>query len=229
MSNTEDTRFQKRDEQIERFLRGEMTVEEEARFREELKSNAELREHARAISALLKGIQEKGKQHDKEVIDEVIAGKRPNNIRRLVLWGSSIAAAFVLYFGYSYHAENVRYAQVNEMLTPFYEHYDIDELSRGETDSVTIAHLYSLFNRIAEERDMMDIIAELEPIYQSLDSDFTYAPYANDVMWNLALAYIIAGEKEKATTVLEAIVFNSEEAPIADRARALIEALEGRN
>ena len=216
------------DEQIERFLRGEMTVEEEARFREELKSNAELREHARAISALLKGIQEKGKQHDKEVIDEVIAGKRPNNIRRLVLWGSSIAAALVLYFGYSYHAENVRYAQVNEMLTPFYEHYDIDELSRGETDSVTIAHLYSLFNRIAEERDMMDIIAELEPIYQSLDSDFTYAPYANDVAWNLALAYVKAGEEDKAKAILHDLRSSNLGYPIAEKAEELMEALSSR-
>lgn len=228
MSNTEDTRFQEMDEQIERFLRGEMTVEEEARFREELKSNAELREHARAISALLKGIQEKGKQHDKEVIDEVIAGKRPNNIRRLVLWGSSIAAALVLYFGYSYHAENVRYAQVNEMLTPFYEHYDIDELSRGETDSVTIAHLYSLFNRIAEERDMMDIIAELEPIYQSLDSDFTYAPYANDVAWNLALAYVKAGEEDKAKAILHDLRSSNLGYPIAEKAEELMEALSSR-
>lgn len=203
MSNTEDTQFQEMDERIERFLRGEMTMEEEARFREELKSNPDFREHARAISALLKGIRAEGEQHDQEIISEVTTNKRPNNIRRITLWIASTAAVLALYFGYSYHAENVRYAHVNEMLTPYYMHYDIDALSRGETDSVAITHLYTLFNRIPEEKDMTDIIAELEPIYQSLDSEYTYYPYANDIAWNLALAYIKTGEKDKSISILE--------------------------
>ena len=86
MSNIEDTKFQETDERIERFLRGQMTTEEEANFREDLKSDAELREHARAISALLKGLQEKGRQQDQEIIDEVTAQKKPSNIRRLIIW-----------------------------------------------------------------------------------------------------------------------------------------------
>ena len=61
MSNTEETKFYELDERIERFLRGEMSTEEEARFREELKSDPELRDHARAVTALLKGLQEKVK------------------------------------------------------------------------------------------------------------------------------------------------------------------------
>ena len=203
MSNTEEIKFNEMDERIERFLRGEMSAEEEARFREELKSDTELRDHARAVTALLKGLQEKGKQHDQEIINEATAQKPRNNIRRLVMWTLSAAAVVALYFGYSYHAENVRYAHVNEMLTPYYMHYDIDALSRGETDSVAITHLYTLFNRIPEEKDMTDIIAELEPIYQSLDSEYTYYPYANDIAWNLALAYIKTGEKDKSISILE--------------------------
>lgn len=225
MSNTADTQFQEMDERIERFLRGEMTLEEEARFREELKTNSELREHARAISALLKGIQAEGTQHDQEIISEVTTNKHPNNIRRIALWIASAAAVLGLYFGYSYHAENVRLAQVNEKLTPYYVHYDIDALSRGETDSVTIAHLYSLFNRIPEETDMTDIIAELEPIYQSLDSDYTYYPYSNDVAWNLSLAYVKAGEKVKAIVILNDLYTSNPDSPIAEKAEKLLKIL----
>ena len=112
------------------------------------------------------------------------------------------------------------------MLSPYYVQYDLDELSRGETDSVTISHLYTLFNRISEEKDMKEIIAELEPIYESLDSDFTYYPYANDITWNLALAYVKAGNKEKAISVLETIVRENEDSPIAAKAKALIQTLE---
>lgn len=226
MSNTGEVKFNEIYERIERFLRGQMTTEEETSFREDLKSDSELREHARAISALLKGIQEKGKRHDQAIIDEVSEYKSSSNIRRLTLWISSIAAGIILVFGYHFYAENARYARVNGMLSPYYVQYELNELSRGETDSITIAHLYTIFNRIPEEKNMKDIIAELEPIYKSLDSDFTYYPYANDIAWNLALAYVKAGDKEKAVAVLNTIVHDNADSPIAAKAKALIKTLD---
>lgn len=228
MSNIADTSIQEMDERIELFLRGEMSIEEEARFREELKTNSELREHARVISTLLKGLHEQGRLHDQEIIDEVKTRQRPNNIRRLALWVGSIAAALVLYLGYSYHAEYSEYARINEMLSPYYTYYDVDDLSRGDVDYASLAHLYSLFNRIPEEKDMTDIIAELEPIYQSLKSDYTYYPYANDVAWNLALAYVKAGEEDKAKAILHDLRSSNLGYPIADKAEELMEALNSR-
>ena len=225
MSNIEDTKFQETDERIECFLRGQMATEEEASFREDLKSDSELREHARAISALLKGLQEKGRQQDQEIIDEVTAQKQPSNIRRLIIWTSSIAAAIILIFGYNFYAENSRYARVNSMLSPYYVQYDLNELSRGETDSATISHLYALFNRIPEEKDMKEIIAELEPIYESLDSDFTYYPYANDIAWNLALAYVKAGQLDKSIAILDKLKADNTESPIYNKADELIKEL----
>ena len=225
MSNIEDTRFQETDERIERFLRGQMTTEEEASFREDLKSDSELREHARAISALLKGLQEKGRQQDQEIIDEVTAQKNPSNIRRLIIWTSSIAAAIILIFGYNFYSENSRYSRVNAMLSPYYVQYDLDELSRGETDSATISHLYTLFNRIPEEKDVKEIIAELEPIYESLDSDFTYYPYANDIAWNLALAYVKAGQIDKSIAILDKLKADNTESQIYNKADELIKKL----
>ncbi len=222
MSNTEEIKFNEMDERIERFLRGEMSAEEEARFREELKSDTELRDHARAVTALLKGLQEKGKQHDQEIINEVTAQKPRNNIRRLVMWTLSAAAVVALYFGYSYHAENLRYERVNEMLTPYYVRYDIDELSRGETDSATVAHLYTLFNRIPKEKDMTNIITELEPIYASINDDFTYYPYANDIAWNLALAYVKDGKTNQAKDILHELIQTNGNNVIAERAKEIL-------
>lgn len=226
MSNTEETKFYEMDDRIERFLRGEMTAEEEACFREDLKTNSELREHARVVSALLKGVQEKGRQHDQEILREVSAHKKSGNLRRLILWTSSIAAALVLVVGVSVYIERMRYEQTDELLSPYYTHYDVSSLSRGETDSVAIVHLYTLFNRIPEEKDMSDIIAELEPIYASIDDDFTYYPYANDIAWNLALAYVKTGEEEKATFLLEGIINDNQGTSIAQKASKLINKLQ---
>lgn len=228
MSNSEEIKFNEMDERIERFLRGEMSPEEEVRFREELKTDTDLREHARAISALLKGIQEKGHQHDQGIINEVTSKKPRNNFRRFVLWTLSAAAVIALYFGYNYHAENVRYERVNEMLTPYYVHYDLDALSRGETDSVTISHLYTLFNRIPEEKDMTEIIAELEPIYESLDSDYTYYPYANDIAWNLALAYVKDGKNERAKVILQELAQSTEGQLIYKTIKTLLDEITDR-
>ena len=222
MSNTDEIKFNEMDEQIERFLRGQMTPEEEAQLHEDMKNDPDLREHALAVSALVKGLQDKGKQHDQEIINEVRAQKKPSNLRRLIIWSSSIAAALVLVIGYNFYAENARYARVNEMLSPYYEHYDPASLSRGEADSVTITQLYTLFNRIPEEKDMKEIIAELEPIYASLESDFTYYPYANDIAWNLALAYVKAGEREKAGTILQELITDNPNTPISLKAQELL-------
>ena len=246
MSNTDEIKFNEMDERIERFLRGQMTPEEEAQLHEDMKNDPDLREHALAVSELVKGIrlnefvsdysvirsvqkqsEEPLKRCGMEITDDAESTppeepKKPSNLRRLIIWSSSIAAALVLVIGYNFYVENARYARVNEMLSPYYEHYDAASLSRGDADSITINQLYTLFNRIPEEKDMKDIIAELEPIYASLDTDFTYYSCANDIAWNLALAYVKAGEKEKAGTILQELITDNPNTPISLKAQELL-------
>lgn len=249
MNNTDEIKFNEMDERIERFLRGQMTPEEETQFHEDINNNPDLREHTLVVSSLIKGLRFSEFISDYSVIRSVqkqseeplrhcgmeIADdeeetppeepKKPNNLRRLIIWSSSIAAALALVIGYNFYAESARYAQVNEMLSPYYEHYDPTSLSRGDADSVTIAHLYTLFNRIQEEKDMKGIIAELEPIYASLGTDFTYYPYSNDIAWNLALAYVKAGEKEKAKTLLDKLKDDNIGTPIEEKINLLLSTL----
>ena len=245
-NNTDEIKFNEMDERIERFLRGQMTPEEETQFHEDINNNPDLREHALVVSSLIKGLRFSEFISDYSVIRSVqkqseeplrhcgmeIADdeeetppeepKKPNNLRRLIIWSSSIAAALALVIGYNFYAESARYAQVNEMLSPYYEHYDPTSLSRGDADSVTIAHLYTLFNRIQDEKDMKDIIAELEHIYASLDDDFTYYPYANDIAWNLALAYVKDNQTDKAISILRKIHTDNPGTPISDKAELLL-------
>ena len=73
---------------------------------------------------------------------------------------------------------------------------------------------------------MSDIIKELEPIYVSLDSDFTYNAYANDIAWNLALAYIKDDQTNKAIPILEKLVEDNPDAPIAFKAQNVIKEIK---
>ena len=71
-----------------------------------------------------------------------------------------------------------------------------------------------------------DIIEELEPIYLNLDSDFTYSAYANDIAWNLALAYIKDDQIEKAIPILEKLETDNPDMPIAVKAQKILKEIK---
>ena len=102
----------------------------------------------------------------------------------------------------------------------------MSDISRGDVDSITITHLYGLFSQIQENRSISDIIKELEPIYTSFDKDFTYNAYANDIAWNLALAYVKDDQIDKAITILQKLKDDNPETPIYNKADELIKKLQ---
>jgi hypothetical protein len=203
------------DERIEAFLRGTMTAEEEDAFKQEVKSNPELRNRAMAMTAMLKGlrVQNSAREH------AIIKKNTKDRLRPALGWACSIAAVFALFFGYQ---TDKRYHQLSEVIAPYYASYDADDISRGDTDPATVIHLYDLFNQIQKQRYVSNVIKELEPIYTSLDADFTYAPYANDIAWNLALAYIKNDQADKAIPVLEKLIADNPDMPIAAKAEKLL-------
>ena len=141
-----------------------------------------------------------------------------------MLLSCSIAALFVIFFGVY---KEKRYQDLSAIVSPHYSEYNMSEYSRGDDiDSVTVAHLYTLFNNIKEQRNVNDIIEELEPIYASLDSDFTYSAYANDIALNLALAYIKNDQIDKAISILEKLKEDNPETPIAAKANELLKKLQ---
>lgn len=198
------------DDRIDAFVRGEMTEDEEATFKQEIKADPELRAHVLATVSLIKGIREQNAKKEKELIQQ----NTKNSVRTLVWWATSIAAVFAIFFGYSI---DKRHQELTNLVSPYYMQYDVKELSRGDTDSTLVYHLYSLFN----ERNADKTIKELESIYGSLDTDETYYLYANDIAWNLALAYIKNDQIDKAIPVLEKLEKDNPDTPIAAKAKEL--------
>ena len=198
------------DDRIDAFVRGEMTEDEEATFKQEIKADPELRAHVLATVSLIKGIREQNAKKEKELIQQ----NTKNSVRTLVWWATSIAAVFAIFFGYSI---DKRHQELTNLVSPYYMQYDVKELSRGDTDSTLVYHLYSLFN----ERNADKTIKELESIYGSLDTDETYYLYANDIAWNLALAYIKNDQISKAIPVLEKLEKDNPDTPIAAKAKEL--------
>lgn len=220
MDKNDDILMDGIDERIEAFLRGEMSTEEEAVFKQEIRQNPELRNRAMAMTSLIKGLRNQNSAKEAAIIKENTVKSR---VRPLLYWACSVAAVFAIVFGvYKDH----RYRMLDATVSPYYTEYDMSDVSRGDLDSATIAHLYDLFTQIQENRSVSDIIKELEPIYNSLDNNFTYNAYANDIAWNLALAYVKDDQIDESITILQKIKADNPDIPIYNKADELIKKLQ---
>ena len=222
MDKNNDILMQAIDNRIDAYIRGTMTDEEEAAFKAEIKADPELRNHVLATVSLIKGIREQEATKEKMLIPEPADRIEDSKVRKLLWWATSIAAVFAIFFGYQ---KDKRFNELSDMVSPYYAEYNINEYARGDVNSATVAHLYTLFNSIQNERNMSNYIKELEPIYANLEHDFTYSAYSNDIAWNLAVAYIKDDQINKAIQILDKLINDNPDTPIAIKAQELLNKL----
>ena len=113
-------------ERIERFLRDQMSEEENAAFVSDLQSDPALREQAQIMALLIKGMKDERKEQERVEVDTLPAAAKPvpastnNNsgiFTKLLFWACAMAALFVLVFqlvkpSYSYMDSQVSEAAV---------------------------------------------------------------------------------------------------------------------
>lgn len=219
MDKNNDILQQAIDDRIDAFIRGMMTEEEETAFKQEIQTDPELRAHVLATVSLIKGIRMQNAEKERTLIQP----QQKNKVRTLLWWATSIAAVFAIFFGYS---KDKRYNELSALVSPYYTEYSMDDYARGDIDSTKVANLYTLFNNIQNQRHVSNIIAELEPIYTSLEHDFTYSAYANDIALNLALAYIKDDQADKAIPILEKLEKDNPDTPIAAKAQKILKEIK---
>lgn len=215
MDKYNDIQQQAIEERIDAFVRGAMTEAEEQAFKQEIKADSELRAQVLATVSMIKSIRSQEAAKEKMLI----SNNTKERLRTLVAWACSIAAVIALFFGYQ---KDKRFNELSALVSPYYSEYNMDENARGDLDSASVAHLYTLFNNIKVQRNVSTIIAELEPIYSKIDSDFTYSAYANDIAMNLALAYIKNDQKDKAIPILKKLAEDNPDTPIEAKALELL-------
>ena len=218
MDKNNDIIQQAIDDRIDAFIRGMMTEEEEAAFKKEIQADPDLRAHVLATVSLIKGIRMQNAEKERTLIQP----QHNNKVRTLLWWATSIAAVIAIFFGYS---KDKRYNELSALVSPYYTEYSMDEYARGDIDSAKIVNLYTLFNNIQKQRHVSNIIAELEPIYTSIEHDITYSAYANDIALNLALAYIKDNQADKAIPILEKLEKDNPDTPIAAKALEILKKL----
>lgn len=209
-------------ERIERYIREQMTPEENEAFLNDLRSDNELREEAQMMALLIKEMKEEQTRQDEAMTQAVLSAKKKAQTVKMVRWTLSIAAMFILIFG-AVTLWN-RQSDTDALFNQYYSVYEVS-LSRGGDDEAIEKELAELYNKVGTEKDVAPVIARLQTIYDNIQSnneDYAdYGYYESDIAWYLALAYLKDKNVNKAKELLEPLAKNGEE-----QAEKLLKAIE---
>jgi len=200
-------------ERIERYLREQMTPEENEAFLNDLRRDKELREEAQMMALLIKDMKEEQAKQDETIKQEILTSKGGSAAKtiQLVKWIGSIAAMFILLFGANQWYTSYK---IDKVYDAYYTPYDAS-LARGGDDETIKQELAKLYNKVGTEKNLTSVITRLQTIYDGIQSasddyaDYTY--YENDIAWYLALAYIKDHNLEKAKELLKPLADNGDE------------------
>ena len=199
-------------ERIERYIREQMTPEENEAFLNDLRNDRELREEAQMMALLIKEMKEEQARQDDALTKAILSAKKKAPIVKIVKWGLSIAAMFILIFG-----ATTLWTKQSDTDALFNQYYSVYETSpsRGDDDKAIEKELAELYNMVGTEKDVTPVIARLQTIYDNIQSnneDYAdYSYYENDIAWYLALAYIKDNNLDKAKELLKPLAENGDE------------------
>ena len=198
------------DERISRFLQGKMDTDEEAAFMEEMKNNDDLRNQAIAQARLVKGMKQVDeelkdafRQADEQTIKRIAkeasetSDSKKSSTRWLAIAASVVFIVFVGFKSYDYY-------DTTSLGKKFANTFPTSTIIRGEANADVDTELTTLFNNVAEGKDLDNTTSRLKTLWelskQDTYNDYTaYAPY---IGWNLAIGYLEDYEKTKAKDVL---------------------------
>ena len=221
------------DMRLELFLKNKMTEEEGKAFLSELQSDPELRVRAQTMAAAIKNMKELKYEYGQRVASKIecLSEREYRKIAKLPQKASiislhsfvrmGIAACFVgiISFGaYRYYLYNETIALGNS----YYSEVPTELVVRG-TDNVS-QQLSQLFTNVKNNKDLDNTILDLEDKFSlAISDEFNeYINYMNDIGWNLAIAYLKDGDREKAVKTLELLISHSESDVIIEKCKKLI-------
>jgi hypothetical protein len=123
---------------------------------------------------------------------------------------AACAVGFVSFGAYRYHEYNQTVSLGNSQYIAYVS--DLSEMNNvrgivGTSDDAIREELVMLFTNVAEGMEIKYTIEKLESLYvKSNIEDSPYNEFQDDISWNLAIAYLKNGEREKPIPILEDMV-----------------------
>ena len=223
------------DDLTNRFLKKQLTSEEEAQYLNKLKEIPALRKRAQVIALAVEQMGEVSKEASRDLIGRI--GKQSEAAFRRVaqlpakqvrLWprvARYAAAASVIFFvgfgGYKYY----QYDQTISLGAEYYQ--PMDAIYRSPEDN-TIKEFAKVFKNVETGDNLTETITQLTKFYSLAKSDeySDYSLYTVDIAWNLAIAHLKDNDRKAAIKILEEIIQDNQGKAIADKAAELIKKIE---
>ena len=223
------------DDLTNRFLKKQLTPEEEAQYLNKLKEIPALRKRAQVIALAVEQMGEVSKEASRDLIGRI--GKQSEAAFRRVaqlpakqvrLWprvARYAAAASVIFFvgfgGYKYY----QYDQTISLGAEYYQ--PMDAIYRSPEDN-TLKELAKVFKNVETGDNLTETITQLTKFYSLAKSDeySDYSLYTVDIAWNLAIAHLKDNDRKAAIKILEEIIQDNQGKAIADKAAELIKKIE---
>lgn len=217
------------DQQVDKFLRNQMSEEETVAFMSDLASNAEMKERARVIALMIRSMNQVGIEHDQQIVNYVKELSRPKFERiagiksslnslwlKVMKYGIAACITCILAFGgYRYYDFRKTVSLGNTEYFAYVADIDLEGGYRGDGENAEVeSKLVALFSNVENGTDISKTIRELELLYeQSLSESSIYNNFVDDIAWNLAIAYLKDGDREKPLRLLEDMMERNEGYP----------------
>ena len=157
------------DERISRYMEGKMNADEESSFMEELKNNDNLRNQAIAQARLVKGmkqVDEELKDAFREADEQTIrriakeaSGSKKSSTRWLAIAASIVFIVFVGFKSYDYY-------DTTSLGREYANTFPVSTIVRGETNADIDTELTTLFNNVAEGKDLDNTTSRLCSVHR---------------------------------------------------------------
>jgi hypothetical protein len=198
-------------EQIDRFLKGKMSAEEEQQFKTEIGQNPDLKQQVREHLYLIRGIKQVKSQEEQKIIQKEQHEQKVTPLRRNWIRITGIAASIAIIMVLTgiegsrlYYRHEIRQYAYNASVGVM---SDFTASSRGTIDEETKVHLTDLFTNAQEGKDLAETIVELSRLYDLTKDEFVDIEddFAYQIGWFLAVSYINDGDYEKALEIINNI------------------------
>ena len=201
------------EERINRFLRGEMSSEEETTFMDELKSNDVLRNKAVVAARMAKAMKTVGEEEDSLVkealltsddhdIQMIVKNVTRKRSKLLTLRIISVAASILILVISGWHYYD--YRVITGLGNEYEMEFESSSFVRGAGTGSVEKELNSLFTKVKSGDESDNTIKRLSLLWElsTMDTYNDYSDYAPQIGWNLAIAYLKDNDKDNAMAVL---------------------------